>query len=117
MLDFSRPQWLALLAVVPLLWLIGRRSLVSLSPGRRRAALVLRAAIVLLLTMALAGARWTRLSDRLCVLFVLDASDSVRADADVDVIEGVCQSFDREIMRVRFPLPALSKNPVFIGVS
>lgn len=73
--DFTHPLalWLLLLLVpVALLW---RRN--DLGAARGRIALALRALIVILLVLALAGVRWLLPSDRLCVIFAVDASLSM----------------------------------------
>ncbi|MCS6777196.1 MAG: VWA domain-containing protein [Chloroherpetonaceae bacterium] len=58
-------------------WWAQRRTFQDLSPARRRAALILRLAVVALLVLALAGARWVRKHDALAVLFVADTSASI----------------------------------------
>ncbi len=64
-------------------WLV-RRSLTDLSPARKRISLGLRLLLLLLLFLSLAGMRWVLRSDNLCVVFVLDASRSVRDDQRQD---------------------------------
>jgi uncharacterized membrane protein len=81
-LDFVRPAWLGLLVLVPVVVLIGRRSLSALGPTRRRLAVTLRALGVALLAVALAEPRFRRSSDSLTVLFVADRSFSVPQDPD-----------------------------------
>jgi len=61
-------------------WYLHRRSITDMSPGRKRLALGLRLVLVTLLFLALAGTRWVRKNDALAVLFVLDASRSLRDD-------------------------------------
>src|SRR5262245_33637219 len=80
MISFSHPAYLLLLLLVPGLILISRRSLADLRPGRARLALALRLGIALLLIAALAGLQVARPSKRLCVLFLLDQSDSIPRD-------------------------------------
>ncbi len=76
-LDFDAPQYLWLLALLPLFWLLSRRSLHALSPWRRRAALGLRMLVATLLVLALAEPNWLELAHRLSVLFVVDGSSSI----------------------------------------
>lgn len=76
---FDQPAalWLTLLPV--LLWWLSRRSLAGLSPGRRRAALAARAAVIVLLALALAGLHRIRINRDLAVIVLLDQSRSVRS--------------------------------------
>jgi uncharacterized membrane protein/secreted protein with Ig-like and vWFA domain len=76
-MGFSKPLFLALLLAVPVLFLIERKTLVALPAWRRRAALGLRLAIIVLLILALAGLTLFSATDQLCVLFALDRSLSV----------------------------------------
>src|SRR5262249_30592766 len=72
-----RPWWLLLLALIPAIILLSFRSLSGLGPVRRWAAIGLRCALVLFLTLALAEAATTTLPETTTVLFVLDGSQSV----------------------------------------
>jgi len=86
---FDRPEYLVLLAVLPVLWWLGRRSLAGLGRFRRYTALTLRSLLVLLVVAALAEVQWVRSSDRMAVLYLVDRSLSVpadRADAAIDFI-------------------------------
>jgi Mg-chelatase subunit ChlD len=76
-LDFDAPQYLWLLALLPQFWLVSRRSLHALGPGRRRTALGLRMLVATLLVLALAEPNWLKLAHRLSVLFVVDGSSSI----------------------------------------
>lgn len=76
-LRFESPAYLALLAVIPLLIALSFRSLSGLGPVRRWLAIVFRCAVVVLMVMALAGARSVKTSDDLTTLFVVDRSSSI----------------------------------------
>src|SRR5262245_40694383 len=78
--DFDAPRYLFLLALLPLIWFIGQRSLSALTAWRRRAALLLRLAVATLIIVALAEPNWLSIVHRLTVLFVVDTSDSIRRD-------------------------------------
>lgn len=78
--DFDAPRYLFLLALLPLIWFIGRHSLSALIAWRRRAALLLRLAVATLIIVALAEPNWLSIVHRLTVLFVLDTSNSIRRD-------------------------------------
>ncbi len=79
-LDFDAPQYLLLLAVLPVFWLLGRRSLRALGGWRPTAALGLRFAVAGLIVVALAEPNWLTLMHRLTVLFVVDGSDSIQPE-------------------------------------
>jgi uncharacterized membrane protein len=77
MISFSHPWYLALLLLAPWLVRISRQSLAGLRPGRARVALGLRLVILACLALGLAGLQVARLGKGLCVLFLLDLSDSI----------------------------------------
>jgi uncharacterized membrane protein len=81
MIELTRPHFLALLLVVPLLVWMMRRSLADLTPGQRLTCLALRTLILLLIVLALAGLRWLLPSRDLSVLFAVDDSASISAPA------------------------------------
>ena len=81
-LEVVRPAWLGLLLLVPVVVLIGRRTLSGLGPARRQLAVTLRALGVAALALALAEPRVRRSTDSLTVLFVADRSFSVPQDPD-----------------------------------
>ena len=78
--DFASPWYLLLLALSPLIYLWWRQSLAGLSPARRKASLVVRGIVVLLLVLALAELRWVQVNRRLAVFFVIDRSESIPAE-------------------------------------
>jgi len=92
-LSFDSPGYLALLAVLPLLWWASYRSLAGMGPVRRWVAIVLRSIVLTLLVFALADMQWKQLSDRLTVIYVVDESLSIPVKLQSAMIEYV----DREI--------------------
>jgi uncharacterized membrane protein len=98
-LQFVRPWWLVLLALVPVILLISRRSLSGLGPVRRRVAIASRATIVALLALALAEPRLRQPSEHVTVLFAVDRSYSVPQDLDPD--RPATDAVDRRWERVR----------------
>ena len=76
-MEFTHPLFLTLLLVLPLLLLAMRRSLADLTPAQRRVCLALRALILALLVLALAGLRLLLPSRDLAVLYAVDDSASV----------------------------------------
>ena len=81
-LEFVRPWWLLLLVLVPVVFLMSRRSLSGLGPVRKWVAVGLRATIIALLAVALAEPRVRRTSENVTVIFVLDRSLSVPPELD-----------------------------------
>ncbi len=76
-MDWARPLTLLLaLPALGLLWWVQRRSLPPLSPRRRRALLAVRAALVALILVALAGPAWKQVTEEQAVIFVMDHSQS-----------------------------------------
>ncbi len=84
---FSDPVWLWLalpaVAIVAIGWLGASR---TLPMGRRVVSLVIRLALVACLVLALAGARLALPSDRLSVVFLLDASASMLDATSEDLV-------------------------------
>ena len=77
MIELTRPHFLALALVVPLLVWMMRRSLAGLTPVQRVVCCTVRAVILLLIVAALAGLRWLLPSRELAVLFAVDDSASL----------------------------------------
>ncbi|MBI4604374.1 MAG: VWA domain-containing protein [Planctomycetes bacterium] len=78
--DFRAPWYLLLLGLLPLVWWLARRSLTGLSMPRRWCSLALRAAVLLLMVLALAETRLLKRNERLAVIFVIDRSESIPAE-------------------------------------
>jgi uncharacterized membrane protein len=80
-MELTRPPFLALVLVVPLLVWMMRGSLAGFTAGQRAVCCTVRAIILLLIVLALAGLRWLLPSRDLAVLFAVDDSASVSAPA------------------------------------
>ena len=78
-LTFADPVALALLLLLPLAGLIALAGAAPATRRRRAVAVGLRCVVLASLVFALSGARLTRAAERLAVVFVVDASDSVGA--------------------------------------
>jgi Ca-activated chloride channel homolog len=92
MIEILRPWMLALLVALPLLWLGMRGSIADWTPAQRRACLALRALILVLIVLALAGVRMLRPSSETSVLFVVDSSSSISPQAAASAREFVAQA-------------------------
>jgi uncharacterized membrane protein len=76
-LDFGEPLWLiALIIFIPIVY-FWKTSAVPASRGRRWTALALRSVLTLAIILALAETRITWFSKGVCVIFVIDQSESV----------------------------------------
>src|SRR4051794_32610100 len=100
-LAFDSPWYLALLAVLPLVWWVSFRSLAGLGPVRRLVAIALRTTVFTLIVSALAEAQWVRVSDRLTVLYLLDQSLSVGQDQSDAMVKYVNEAIRRQRDRGR----------------
>jgi Mg-chelatase subunit ChlD len=92
---FDAPQYLLLLAILPMFWLIGRRSLQALGEWRQRSALLLRLTVASLMVIALAEPNWLTLIHRVTVLFLVDASDSIQPDELAHALDYVNSAVDQ----------------------
>ncbi len=81
MFELTHPLHLVLALAVPLLVIAMRRSLADLRPAQRRVCLTVRALIVLLLVAALASVQMLLPTEELAVVFAVDQSASISADA------------------------------------
>jgi len=86
-LSLEQPVWLWLLILIPVIALIGLRWFISMSLARRWSAVIIRAALIALITAMLAGASSVRLTDRLAVVAVIDVSGSVRRFTETTIDE------------------------------
>jgi len=87
---FARPLWLLGLLVIVPLYVLYRRSSISISRIRRRCALFTHFIVLALLVAALAGIKATTRSESLCVVFVLDVSRSVD-QSDIDAAKAAIE--------------------------
>ncbi|MHC4502750.1 MAG: VWA domain-containing protein, partial [Planctomycetota bacterium] len=76
-MDWLNPYLVLVLPVAAgLVWWSGAKSLHPMSPGRRRALLVVRSLLVALMLLALAGPAWEEKTGDQAVIFVMDHSHS-----------------------------------------
>ncbi len=110
-LGFDAPGYLALAAVLPVLWWFSYRSLAALGPVRRIVAILLRSIVLLMVIFALAEVQWKRVSDRLTVVFVVDRSLSIPEGFDRWVTDYV----NREIATHRSLSPDDKAGAIVFG--
>jgi uncharacterized membrane protein len=95
-ITFATPEFLMLLVVLlPLVLLLGRRSLAGLDRVRRRMALGLRLLLVILLVAALAEVEWRDLTQKVEVVFVVDHSRSMPEGKAGEIMEMIDKSRGR----------------------
>jgi len=93
-IDFLNPSALALLALLPVVWLIARPTMQHLPRDRAVFSLAVRGVVLGLLVLALAMPRVFQTANSLSTVFLLDASDSVTGDqvnAEVDWVRKALQ--------------------------
>ena len=101
-LDFSDPAWLwALLVFVPILY-FWKTSRVPATPLRRWVTLGLRSILILAIVLSLAGTRVVWFNKGICVVFVLDQSQSVPGQAREVVRERLQTEVDKMTTDDRF---------------
>jgi Mg-chelatase subunit ChlD len=94
-LNAQQPLWLLLAALLPVLWLVSRRSLPGLGVWRARVVFALRSLVLLAIVLALAETQWNRRSDEVTVAYLLDQSDSIPAEARRQMLEFVEENVAR----------------------
>jgi Mg-chelatase subunit ChlD len=78
-LSFDQPWFLLLLVLLPVIWVVGWRSLSGLNRSQFWLAIGIRSAVLIALVCAMAEIQLVRLSQRIVALFVIDQSTSVAA--------------------------------------
>lgn len=84
---FDSPGYLVLLGLLPLLVVLSFRSLAGLGSVRRWIAIGMRCLVVASMVLALAGAHWTRTTDDLSVVFLVDRSRSVPRPKQIEAFQ------------------------------
>ena len=97
---FASPEFLLGLLLLPIVILLGRRSLAGLDRFRRRMALGLRLSLVTLLVLALAEVEWRDLTQRVEVVYVVDHSRSIPEAKSQEVLELINKSRGRMDPRI-----------------
>ena len=76
-LTFIAPQYLFLLACIPIILWLFWRSTTHLMPFRRSLVLILRVLMIALVVLSLSGLSVENPTEQVNVMFALDTSDSV----------------------------------------
>ncbi|MGE0707749.1 MAG: VWA domain-containing protein [Planctomycetota bacterium] len=98
MIQLEHPLWLlALVPIVPWLWVGHRRSYADLEPSRARLALASRALGLMLVVLALTRPVLTLTSEEQALVFVVDVSESVPDEA----LEARWQSIEEQTRRLQ----------------
>jgi uncharacterized membrane protein/Mg-chelatase subunit ChlD len=89
----EKPLWLVLMALAPVVVAVSLRTLAPLEPVRRALAIIVRCLIVIVLALCLAEASYVKKSDKLTVFFLMDRSDSVKEQQQLqeEYIHAVCK--------------------------
>jgi uncharacterized membrane protein len=99
-LEAGQPWWLLLLLLVPLVVWLSFRSLAGLGPVRRWLAILLRCALIILLTLALAEVRIRHQNETVTVMFLVDRSLSIPEEWESDP-SSPGKSVDKRWERIR----------------
>ena len=109
---FVHPWYLALLLLLPLLWVFSFRSLSGLGRYRRLFALAFRTLVFVLIVLALAEVQTLRTSDKVTVTYLLDQSESIPIAQRQAMLDYVRQGVRRHRRAERaFRLGALVFQP------
>src|SRR5207302_536833 len=95
----TKPWWLLLLGLIPLIVFWSYRSLAGLGPVRRWIAIGLRSVLIFFLVLALAEVRLRHENENITVLFLVDRSYSIPEEYDPET-KGDSNRIDRRWERV-----------------
>ena len=91
-LRLTQPWWLLLLALLPWVWWVTRRSWAELGPVRRPLSLALRMLLLAVMIAALGGLQWLERHDALAVIYALDRSLSIPAQYEQELLRYVSEN-------------------------
>lgn len=94
-ISFQEPWWLVLLAFVPVVWVLSRRSLGALGGWRAVIANTLRSLVLTGVILALASPQWNRFSENVSVAYLLDQSDSIPLEYRSEMLRYVSNNVER----------------------
>ena len=113
---FDHPEWLWLLLLAVPIVLLGRRSLATMDPSRRWAAVGLRLVVLTVLVLMLADLQAVRWHKDLTVMAVVDQSQSIRRFAKPPAPLDAGDGAGRHGTHSRYPMkPLRSKSGSPVG--
>ena len=89
MFDFQSPLFLGLLAALPFIVFVQRRTTVIASKWRKRTVFLLRCAALLCAVLALASLHRTHTEQRIAVAFLIDTSDSIAPSEEQEAVNQI----------------------------
>jgi Ca-activated chloride channel homolog len=110
-IEFTNAAALALLALIPVAIYLARRSLASLSKLRGRISVIVRALILLLIVLALAGLRIRTTTRDVALIFLVDVSASVSQDSRQSVLDFINSEIERAGPRDYISVLAFGREP------
>ncbi|QDU58897.1 VWA domain-containing protein [Aeoliella mucimassa] len=113
-LQFDRPQFLWLFALVPAIWWIGRGGFSGLRGLQWMLANTLRTLVFALVVLALADTQIMRTNNRLTVLYLLDQSHSIpddQRDAMLDFVNASVEAHRRDETNDRVGVMVFGRKP------
>jgi Ca-activated chloride channel homolog len=110
-IEFTNPWALVLLALIPLAVSFARHSLANLSRRRGLVSLVVRAVILALVVLALAGLRIRTSSRDVALLFLVDVSASVAQESRPLVLDAINSEIERAGPRDYVGIVAFGREP------
>lgn len=100
-IGFDKPWYLAVLALLPILWLMSFRSLSGLGNVRRLFALGFRTVVLVLIVMCLAEVQLRKTSEKLTVIYLLDQSESIPLEKRQEMLQYVIDDVEAHRNRER----------------
>ncbi|MCG8623657.1 MAG: VWA domain-containing protein [Proteobacteria bacterium] len=115
MFDFQAPLFLILLAVVPVLILMQRRTHLGTTKLRKNITFFFRAAALLCAIFALANLHRTDKEQRLAVVFLIDTSESISPSQHEGVINQINTAVAKLKPTDRFGIIAFAKDTAILA--
>src|SRR5882724_374279 len=110
-IDFTTPEALLLLGLIPLVLYFARNSLANLARVRRVSSNSARLSLILLIALALAGLRIRTTSRDLALIFLVDVSASVAQDNRHEVLDFINNEIANAGPRDYLGLIAFAREP------
>jgi Ca-activated chloride channel homolog len=110
-IEFTNPLALVLLGLLPVAFYFARGSLANLSRRRATASLTVRALLILLVVLALAGLRIKSTSRDLALIFLVDVSASVAQEEQKEAVEFINREIELAAPRDYVSVIAFGREP------